>query len=241
MPTDTATRPPKRGVVYHRDLAQGSGDWLEARRGLLTASEMKLIITPTLKAASNENERVHLYSLLAQRAAGYVEAGYTSDDMLRGHEDEIDAKIIYANNYAPIEDCGFITNDHFGFTLGYSPDGLVGDDGQIEIKSRLHKLQVKTIIEHVGKGTIPDDYVIQVQTGLLISGRKWCDFISYSAGLPMVTIRVLPDLKIQTAILEAATLFEGRLAQRYEEFAAIMESDARLIATERRIDREITI
>ena len=119
-------------IKYHTDLIQGSDEWLQARCGLLTASEMKLIVTPTLKIANNDKERSHLYELLAQRITQYVEPHYISDDMLRGHEDEVDARILYNDNYAPVTDMGFITNSKWGFTIGYSPDGLVGDDGLIE-------------------------------------------------------------------------------------------------------------
>jgi hypothetical protein len=222
------------GPKYHHDLVQGSGDWLQARCGLLTASEMKLIITPTLKVASNEKERTHLFELLAQRVTGYVEESYQGFDMLRGHEDEIDAKLLYAANYAPVTDGGFITNDSFGFTLGFSPDGLVGDDGLIESKSRRHKFQVETIINNA----VPDEHVIQVQTGMLVSGRKWCDFISYSAGLPMAVMRVLPDPEIQDAIIKAATAFEERIAQKMEAFKEALAT-RRFIATKRRIEQEI--
>lgn len=226
-------------IRHHDNLVQGSTEWLQMRCGLLTASEMKYIVTPTLKVASNEKERAHLYTLLAQRVAGYVEDAYQNDDMLRGHEDEIDAKIAYQTNYAPIDDCGFITNDEFGFTIGYSPDGLIGRDGLIEIKSRKHKFQVETILDNVAANTVPSDFLIQVQTGMLVSGRKWCDFISYSAGLPMATVRILPDPVVQEAIIEAATAFEIRLARKMAEFGQIMNSGARLLATERRRETEI--
>jgi hypothetical protein len=222
-------------VKYHPELVQGSDEWFAARCGLLTASEMKLIITPTLKIASNDKERSHLYELLAQRITKYVEPHYVSDDMLRGHEDEVEARIEYAKHYAPVEDAGFITNDRWGFTIGYSPDGLVSDDGLIECKSRRQKFQVQTIIE----GEMPDDYSIQIQTGLLVSQRKWCDFISYSGGLPMTTIRVLPDLEIQSAIVAAASAFERRLAEKMEQFKTAMASAARLIPTERKIVQEM--
>ena len=67
--------------------------------------------------------------------------------MLRGIEDEVEARILYAAQYAPVQDMGFITNDRWGFTLGFSPDGLIGDDGFLECKSRRQKFQVQTIIE----------------------------------------------------------------------------------------------
>ena len=232
--------PPKAGrIKYHNDLIQGSAEWLAARCGMLTASEMRLILTPTLKIASNDKERSHLYELLAQRVTGYVEPHYISDDMLRGHDDELEARMIYELNYAAVTGCGFITNDKWGFTLGCSPDGLVGDDGMIEAKSRRQKFQVQTIIESVAADTMPDDYQMQVQTALLVSEREWCDFISYSGGLPMVTIRVYPDPVIQAAIIEAATAFEARLADKLAIYQAALASKARLVPTERKIIQEM--
>ena len=224
-------------IIYHEELIQGSDEWMAARCGLLTASEMKLIITPTLKVASNDKERQHLYELLAQRITGYVEPHYVSDDMLRGREEEIHARAVYAETYAPVQEVGFITNDQWGFTIGYSPDGLVGQDGLIECKSRRAKYQMQTIIE----GVVPDDYALQLQTGLLVSGRKWIDFVSYCGGLPMVTMRVYPDEKIQSAIIEAATAFEARLAERLAQYEGVLKSGARLVETERKIVQEMFV
>jgi predicted phage-related endonuclease len=200
---------------------------------------MKLIITPTLKIASNEKERGHLYELLAQRITGYVEPRYVSDDMLRGQDDEIAAVAAYEKHYAPVQKIGFMTNNRWAFTIGYSPDGLVGDDGQIECKSRNQKYQVQTLVNYVPEDVIEPDYVIQVQTGLLVSGRKWCDLISYCGGLPMATVRVYPDEKIQDAIVDAALQFETRLAVARTEFNAVLASKARLIPTERKVIQEI--
>lgn len=228
-------------VKIHDDLVQGSEEWHAIRCGLLTASEMKLIITPTLKIASNDKERAHLYELLAQRITKYVEPHYVSDDMLRGKDDEVEAGILYAKTYAPVEYVGFITNDKFGFTIGYSPDGLVGADGLIEAKSRRQKYQIQTMIENVYEDTIPEEYMLQIQTGLLVSERSFCDFISYSGGLPMVTIRVFPDDKIQSAIVEAATAFEARLNEKMAKYEAVLASKARLLPTERKIEQEMFI
>lgn len=194
-------------IEFHRDVEQGSERWHQLRCGILTASEMNHIITPTLRVASNEKERTHLYELLAQRLTGFVEPSYISDDMLRGLEDEELAVARYREEYDGVARIGFITNDDLGFPIGYSPDGLVSVDGTIEVKSRVQKYQVQTILA----GTMPDDYRIQVQTGLLVTGRAWCDFISYCGGLPMVTIRVPRDEAVIAAIVDAATQFEERL------------------------------
>ena len=105
-------------ITYHPELYQGSDEWRAVRCGLLTASEMKFIITPTLKMASNDKERSHLYELLAQRITGYVEPHYIGDDMLRGLEEEIEAKAAYDKHYEKLTDIGFVTNDGFDFTIG---------------------------------------------------------------------------------------------------------------------------
>lgn len=229
------------------DITQGSDEWFEARCGLLTASEMKLILTPTLKIAANEKERAHLYELLAQRTTKYVEPSYIGEDMLRGYDDEDTARQLYAKRFARVREVGFITNDKWGFTLGYSPDGLVdavdapgfAEDGQIEIKSRKQKLHFQTIIEDVANDAVPAEHMLQVQTGLLVSERAWCDFISYSNGLPMTVVRAFPAPEIQEAILNAAFAFEGRLKERAADYRAAL-ARARHLNTER-VARELTV
>lgn len=225
---------PPPGPVYHFDLVQGSDEWLKARCGLLTASEMKLIVTPTtLKPTSNDKERAHLYELLAQRINGpRAEQGFQSYDMIRGHAEEAEARYLYECHYEPVQTCGFVTNSRWGFTLGCSPDGLVGRDGMLETKSRAAKYQVETLLEFFPRGLIPDEFRIQVQTALLVTERKWCDFISYSNGMPMATIRVEPDPVYQDAILTAATAFEKRLNEKLLALADAMGAGARLIPTQ---------
>lgn len=226
------------GLTLHKHLDQGSGEWYALRCGMLTASNMDLILTPTLKVAKNDKSRAHVFEILGQKITKNTEPQYISHDMLRGHEDEVTAKIIYAEKYAPVEDIGFITNDKWGFTLGFSPDGLVGADGFIECKSRLQKFQVETILS----GLMPDDFSLQVQTGLLVSERKWSDFISYCGGMPMMTVRVYPNEEIQTRIIEAARSFyedvDGKYSAYMEKLADI---NMRLIPTERRVEQEIII
>ena len=221
-------------ITYHPDVIQGSDEWAAIRRGLITASEMSLLLTPTLKVAANDKSRAHIFELAAQRISGYTEPHYVGSDMLRGQEDEILARALYHEECYDVKECGFITNDSFGFTLGYSPDGLVGDDGLIECKSRRQKFQVQTIIEN----SMPDDYLLQVQTGLLVTGRKWLDFVSYCGGLPMCVIRVWPDIAVQAAIIDAAALAEKQIAEKLAKYA---DASRGLIPTERRIIEEMHI
>lgn len=224
-------------IKYYRDIEQGSDDWLSVRRGILTASEMRLIMTPTLRPASNDKERAHLFELIGQRITGYTEPHYISDDMLRGNEDEVAARIRYAEHFAPVTECGFVTNDDHGVVIGYSPDGLVGDDGLIECKSRRQKYQIETILAD----EVPAEYLLQCQTGLLVTGRKWLDFVSYCGGLPMFVKRVWPCQEIQHAIIAAASAFEQRLAAAQARYAEWLNRQPVIINTERTIEQEIMI
>ena len=246
-------------ITIHNDLIQGSDEWHAARCGLLTASEMKLVVAPKPKpetrvkkngepykerewdpVADNDRVRAHVWELAAQRITQYVEPTYIGDAMLRGHEDEILARALYAERYAPVEEVGFVTNDKWGFTLGCSPDGMVGTDGMIECKSRCQKYQIQTIVEEYREGAIPEDYVLQVQTGMLVTGRTWCDFLSYSGGLPMAVIRVEADPVMQTAIIEAAAKFEARICAAIDDFHAAIAARGYPM-TERRIEEEMVI
>lgn len=224
-------------AVYHPEVVQGSDEWLAMRCGLITASEMKLILTPTLKVANNEKTRAHAYELAFQRLTQYVEPQYVSDAMLRGQEDEIYARAAYAEHYAPVTECGFITRDFGGFTIGYSPDGLVGDDGLIECKSRDGKYQVQTIATNA----VPEEYVLQLQTGLLVTGREWIDFISYCGGLPVFVKRVTPDAKVQDAILAAAEAFNATIAGVMRDYGHTLRNMPKIIPTERRAIEEIIL
>lgn len=214
QPFTTYSPPGKPHIVIHAEYDQGSEQWLQARCGLMTASEMKLVLTEkTLKVADNDKIKAHIYELAAQRLTKFVEPIFESQDMLRGKIDEEEARSLYSERWGPVTQTGFITNDRWGFTLGYSPDGLVGDAGAIECKSRRQKHQVQTLVEHVLSDTIPGEFVMQHQTGLLVSEREWIDFVSFSKLLPMGVVRVHPDDKIQAAIREAAEITEAKIAK----------------------------
>jgi hypothetical protein len=186
--------------------------------------------------ANNNKTRAHVYEIAAQRITGYTDPSYIGDDMLRGHEEEIEARTIYEQNYAAVINAGFIIRDFGGCTIGYSPDGLIGDHGLIECKSRRQYFQIQTI----SGGGMPDDFTIQVQTGLLVSDRLWCDFISYCGGLPMAVFRVFPDKEVQEAILKAATKFEEQVADVISKYRNVV-AQRRFINTDRRIEQEMVI
>lgn len=197
-------------LTIHPDLIQGSDEWLDQRRGIVTASVVGRLITPkTIRPADNPESRSLTTLLAAERITGWTEPTYMSDDMLRGLDDEPRAREKYAEHYAPVTEAGFITEDRWGFVIGYSPDGLVGDDGLIEVKSRRAKIQLATILAD----EVPIENMAQLQCGLLVTGRQWIDYVSYSGGMPMYVKRVYPQDKWLDAITEAAAIFEENVAE----------------------------
>ncbi|MCG3757390.1 lambda exonuclease family protein [Amycolatopsis sp. Poz14] len=218
------------------DVIQGSDEWHDQRRGILTASVVGQLVTPkTRKPAANAASRGITAQLVAERITGYTDPTYVGDDMLRGIEDELRARDLYAEVYErPVRQVGFLLRQEETWQLGYSPDGLVGDDGLIEVKSRRSKLHLRTILT----GEVPDEYVAQCQAGLLVSGRAWLDFISFCGGMPMWHKRVLPDPEWHAAIIAAAERFEAAAVEMTADYLAKTEG---LPATERTTFMEMRI
>lgn len=186
-------------------LTQGSEEWLSARLGMVTASVVGQLVTPkTLNPANNDTSRTLTETLVAERITGHIDPFFMTNDMERGVMDEPYARDIYAEHYAPVEEIGFMVRDDWGYPIGYSPDGLVGEDGLIEIKSRKPKIQLRTILTD----TVPLANMAQLQCGLLVSGRKWIDYVSYAGGMPLYVKRVHPDPAWHAAIIEAVDQLE---------------------------------
>lgn len=188
------------------DLVQGSPEWFDQRRGMVTASEIGTIITAsTAKPANNMQSRAYAALITAERITGWTEDTYVSPDMFRGSRDEPYA----INAYTETRDCmvtfaGLMVRDDWGFKIGYSPDGLVDDDGLIEVKSRAPKKHVQTILAD----EVPLENVAQCQTALLVSGRDYVDYVSFCGGMPLWVKRVEPDPAWQAAIVAAVEAFE---------------------------------
>ena len=263
------------------DLVQGSDEWLELRRGVITASAIGSYITTKkltaadydcpqcnatpgdpclsvrsgtpiktmhperadnarrnpktiLETASNDNSRSLTALLAAERITGWVDPVYVSDDMLRGTLDEPLARDVYAKHYAPVKEIGFMVRDDWGFKLGFSPDGLVGDDGLIEIKSRRPKIQVQTVVS----GHPPIEVMAQLQTGLLVSGRKWIDYVSYAGGMNLWVHRTYPQITWFDAIIRAGRACEANITETMRTYLEAVEG---LPMTERTIEEEIVI
>lgn len=204
-------------LVTYETLEQGSAEWLAARCGLVTASTVGQLITPkTIKVAANDTARGLIDTLIAERITGRVEPIQSSRAMERGTLDEPIARAHYDTHNARTTQVGFMVRDDWGYQIGYSPDGLVAEDGLIEIKSRSQRIHLQTILS----GEPPIGNLAQMQCGLLVTGREWCDYISWSGGMPMWVHRVTPDKRWFDAILQAVESFEETAAdtiKRYTE------------------------
>jgi putative phage-type endonuclease len=210
---------------YHFEIEQGTDEWHALRRGIVTASAISKLLTATYKPANNDTSRALLYQLLAERILGESDQSFYNDDMARGHLLEPYARDLYAKHRAPVTECGFVTLATYQGILGYSPDGLVGDDGLIEIKCPRPKTHLCSLLT----GEVPAEYVPQTQTGLAVTGRAWCDYISYAPGLPLFVARCKPAPAVIAAIFFAHEVAEQRLAVLMEDFEA---AAARYPATE---------
>ena len=193
-------------LTIFESLEQGTPEWLEARAGILTASTIgQLITAKTISPAMNDRSRGLCQTLIAERITGHVEPVHPNRAMMRGTLLEPEARRIYAAQTGQdVDEVGFARLDTDTYTLGSSPDGLVGEAGGIEIKSPSAKVHVSTVLS----GSIPDYNRAQVQAFLHVTGREWCDFISYLPGQPLCIIRDFPDPRWQTAIVSAAEQFE---------------------------------
>ena len=214
-------------------LVQGTDEWLAQRCGIVTASVVGQLLTPTLKVANNDTSRGLTATLTAERITGHVEEHFVTADMWRGIQDEPIARALYAEHHAPVAELGFMVEDRWGFAIGYSPDGLVGDDGLIEIKSRRQKKHLQTILS----GEVPPENMAQIQCALMVSGRAWCDYISYCGGMPLWTKRVAPDEAWFVAIVAAVEQFERTATAHIERYETLTHG---LPPTER-IETEIEI
>ena len=202
-------------LTIYKELEQGSPEWLDARCGILTASQIGKLITATGKLASNDTSRGLIETLLAERISGHVDYIHPSADMQRGTLDEPYARDLYAEHHAPVHEIGFAVREINGHKLGGSPDGLVDTTGGIEIKSRRPKTHIRTIITD----TVPAENMAQIQALMLIFDRPWWDYVSYAGGFPLYVKRVHADKQWHALIIDALDAFELH--------AALMERDYR--------------
>ena len=157
-------------------MKQGAPEWQAARCGLATASRY-IDVLATIKSGEAASRRNYRAQIIAERLTGVPAETYQSAEMRWGTEQEPFARIAYEARGFIVDQVAFIR--HPTLMTGASPDGLVGHDGQIEIKCPNTATHIDTLL----KGMSPD-HMPQVQGNLWISGRKWADFISYDPRMP---------------------------------------------------------
>jgi len=150
---------------------QGSETWIKARLGIATASNFSKIVTST--GELSKQLKSYAIKLASELLTIEQEESYTNKDMERGNELEPEARQAYQEYaFCKVEEVGFMVTN----IAGYSPDGLAGSCGLIEIKCPIQTTHTKYLYED----RLPIEYKAQVQGGLLVSSRFWCDFISYN-------------------------------------------------------------
>ena len=165
---------------------QGSDEWLQSRLGKPTASNFGKLITPTGKPSASAEGYIN--ELIAQRITGELPEFYTNAAMERGNELEPAAKALYEFTYGvEVVEVGLCLHDEF--ECGASPDGLVGDEGGLEIKCPLPH----THVAYLRDGNMPSKYTPQTQGCLWITQREWWDFMSYHPSMEDLIVRVYRD------------------------------------------------
>lgn len=185
-------------VVF--DCAQNTPEWHQARLGIPTAS----CFSDVLAKGEGKTRRKYLYTLAGEILTGTPADGFSNAHTERGHEMEDEARSLYAfeNDVEP-SFVGFMRRGR----AGCSPDCLIGDKGMAEVKTKLPHLQ----LEVLERGVLPSEHKAQVQGQLWISGRDWCDFISYWPRLPLFCIRVERDETYIASLAQAVADFVGEL------------------------------
>ena len=187
------------------DIPQGGPEWHQERLGRPSASRFGEIITT--KGEPSKQAEKYLYALAGERIVGVAPESYQNAAMVRGLELEPEARRAYEFLYdVDVKQVGTCYPDEQK-RYGASPDGLVGEDGLLEIKCPT----LPVAVEYLMGNKLPTKYICQVQGQLLVTGRSWCDFMSYYPGLTPLVVRVERDDKLIAALKAALEEFCDRL------------------------------
>ena len=187
-------------MIAH-NVEQGSAAWHRLRLGCLTASRCRTLVTATGKVSKGAGVQTLVNELVAERLIGEPVTDASGPWMERGTTLEAEARAWYAfEKGVDVAEVGFITRDDG--RVGCSPDGLVGEDGGLELKVPSAKVMVGYALDHA---TLAAAYRHQVQMSLMVTGRSWWDLAAYSPSrrIPSVAIRVEPDADYLSALRDA--------------------------------------
>lgn len=189
------------------DCEQKSETWWRLRAGVPTSSQFERVIQP-VKLGPSTSQDNYIDQLICETidysyAGDPEEVGFVSKSMENGTICEPVARSWYCfDRDCDVQEIGFCMSDDGRF--GCSPDGLIGDEGMLEIKCP----DLRTHVRYLRDGVLPSKYKPQVHGSLIVTGREWCDFVSYSASdeLDNLVVRVYPD-KFTQALREELDRF----------------------------------
>ena len=157
---------------------QGSEEWLSLRLGKITASRVKDVLTKGRGTSPSKTSESYMMELIAEILTGNSKPFFENDAMRWGTETEPQARAMYAvnNDFVDVKEVAFVEHNE---QVGISPDGLVGDDGLLEIKCPNTTTQLKRALSD----DYSADYKAQIQMQLWFTEREWCDFLSFDPRL----------------------------------------------------------
>lgn len=206
--------------MIHHAVVQGSEEWLQLRLGIPTASEFERIITPAKMETKDgvikgwnptkgETRRRYQVKLVTELILGCSLDDINTASMQHGKDWEPKARRAYEMlNGVDVEECGFCElDDH---SAGASPDGFVSDEGSVEIKCpERPEIHVGYLLDPI---SLVEEYWVQTQGQLYVTGRKWTDLVSYFMGIPSLVVRIAPDEEFQKRLRAALDMFKGELS-----------------------------
>lgn len=158
--------------------AQGSPEWLAARCGVASASRFGAVMA-TIKTGEAAERRNYKTDLVVERLTGRPLEGFTTAAMKQGIEREPDARKAYESDTGNlVEEVGFCRLEDLD--AGASPDGLIDEDGGLEIKCPERSAHLRYLQQDME----PPEYTWQIQGGMWVTGRQWWDFVSYNPDFP---------------------------------------------------------
>lgn len=185
---------------------QGTPEWYAARAGIPTASEFDTVMAKGKGGGESKTRRTYMLKLIGERLTREPMWSYSNEHMERGKVMEAEARQLYSmvSDLEPVQ-VGFLRRGD----AGASPDSLVGNDGMLEIKTKLPHLQLDCILYD----ELPAEHRAQCQGQLWIAEREWVDFVSYWPGLPLFAKRVFRDEAYIARLAEAVRVFNDELQE----------------------------
>jgi putative phage-type endonuclease len=205
------------------EVEQRSNEWFALRLGKVTASRVADLMAKTKTGYSATREN-YMAQLVVERISNSQAESFTNAAMQWGTDQEPYARAEYeATQGAMVEECGFVSHPTIEMA-GASPDGLIGDDGLIEIKCP----NTATMIDVLLTGVVASKYNTQMQFQMACTGRQWCDYVVFDPRMPakaqMFIKRVARDEAFIAEMEAEVTKFLSEVAEKVAKIQSIIES-----------------